>query len=127
MAKKTLVYARALLETFKQVPEKEWKGVALRFKRLLKKRGDLKLASSILQEFGKLWESREGTVARVVTAKEPSAAGAVEKALEERGYQVKREADMRLIGGVAVFLGNEYLADNSVRGRLRKLQAMLKR
>ncbi|MDP2735806.1 MAG: F0F1 ATP synthase subunit delta [bacterium] len=127
MAKKTLVYARALLSAFLKAPEKEQRGIAARFRQLLKKRGDLKLASSVLQEFCKLWESRNGIVARVVTAKESSVTDAVKKALDRQGYQVAKEQDPRLVGGAAVFLGNEYLVDNSVKGRLQKLQSMLKR
>ena len=46
--------------------------------------------------------------------------------LKKDGYQVKEEQNESLIGGTAVFLGNEYLFDNTVKGKLQKLKAVLK-
>ena len=84
--------------------------------------------SSILQEFTKLWEERKGKVARVVSARElpQSFVGSVKSALEKKGYQIKEEHIANLLGGAAVFLGQEYLFDNTVKGKLQKLKAVLK-
>jgi len=128
MAKKASLYAKALLKSLDGAPEKKQREIAIRFKSLLKKRGDLRYFNSVLQEFLKLWEERKGKVARVVSAKElPSSfAFAMKSALKKKGYQVKEEHSENLIGGVAVFLGNEYLFDNTVKGKLQKLKAVLK-
>ena len=128
MAKKTRLYAKALVESLEGVMEKEQREIAARFKHLLKKRGDLRHVSSVLQEFKKLWEERKGKIARVVAATElPSSLSSFMKsALKKKGYQVKEEQDKNLIGGAAVFLGNEYLFDNTVKGKLQKLKDVLK-
>lgn len=127
MIKKSIVYATGLLRALDGIPEKEQKARVVRFKKLLKKRGDLRLLSSILQEFEKLWEQRKGTVACLVSAaKIPSSfSESVKKTLKKKGYQVKEEQDESVIGGTAVFLGNEYLFDNTVKGKLQKLKAVL--
>ena len=68
MAKKASLYAKALFHALNGASEKEQKEIAIRFKSLLKKRGDLRHLSSVLQEFLKLWEERNGKIARVVAA-----------------------------------------------------------
>ena len=128
MAKKANLYAKVLVQSLDGAPEQKQKEIAARFKNLLKKRGDLRHVSSVLQEFKKLWEERKGKIARVVAATElPSSLSSFMKsALKKKGYQVKEEQDKNLIGGAAVFLGNEYLFDNTARGKLQKLKAVLK-
>ena len=128
MAKKTSLYARALVESLKDVPLKEQKERIVRFKTLLKKRGDLRLQSAILGEFVKLWEKRDGKIATVISAKEApdSFIHSITKTLKKEGYVVKEEENEALIGGFAVFLSNEYLIDNSIKGKLHKLRLLLK-
>lgn len=128
MAKKASLYAKALLASFASAPEKEQKKIAARFKNLLKRQGDLRRVSLVLQEFEKLWEQRQGKVARVVSAAKLSSSfvNPLKSALKKKGYQAKEEQDTSLIGGAAVFLGNEYLFDNTVQGKLQKLKAALK-
>ena len=128
MAKKTSLYARALVESLKDAPLKEQKERIVRFKTLLKKRGDLRLQSAILGEFVKLWEKRDGKIATVISAKEApdSFISSITKTLKKEGYIVKEEENEALIGGFAVFLSNEYLVDNSIKGKLHKLRLLLK-
>ncbi|MCH7828316.1 F0F1 ATP synthase subunit delta [Patescibacteria group bacterium] len=127
MTKKASIYAKVLVQSFKGAPEKEQKMIAARFKSLLKKRGDLRYVSSILQEFAKLWEERNGKIAHVLTAHELPVlyAHLIKSALKKQGYQVKTELNESLIGGTAIFLGQEYLFDNTVKGKLQKLRAVL--
>ena len=128
MAKKTSLYARALVESLKDASAKEQKERIMRFKTLLKKRGDLRLQSAILGEFVKLWEQRDGKIAKVVSAKKAPTffIDSTTKTLKKEGYTVKEEENEALIGGFAVFLSNEYLIDNSIKGKLHKLRLLLK-
>ncbi|MDA1337551.1 MAG: F0F1 ATP synthase subunit delta [bacterium] len=128
MAKKTSLYARALVQSLRDVSEKEQRARVARFKSLLKKRGDLRLLSGVLGEFAKLWEQRNGKIANIVSAKKASPAflETAGRALKKEGYVAKEEVNELLIGGSAVFLGNEYLIDSSVRGKLHKLRLFLK-
>lgn len=128
MAKKTSLYAKVLVQSFDGASVEKQREIAIRFKSLLKKRGDLRRASSVLQEFLKLWEERNGKIARMVSANElpSSIATQMKSMLKKDGYQVKEEQNESLIGGTAVFLGNEYLFDNTVKGKLQKLKALVK-
>lgn len=126
MAKKTTLYASALVGALEGVSEKEQRTRIARLKNLLKKRGDTRLLSALLYEFAKMWAARKGTIALVVSAGPPSfLKAAMQKTLKKKGYQVQEKQDPALLGGSAVFLGNEYLVDNSVRGKLRKMQSFL--
>jgi len=125
MARKAAQYAQALLEALSKVREAEQGTVVHRFKEQVVKRGDIKLFGSIVKEFEKRWESRNGTMACVVTPAQSQVKKKVKEELRSQGYTVKEEVQEQLIGGVAVFLGNDYLIDNSMRGRLRQLQSRL--
>ena len=127
MAKKASLYARALLQSLEEASEKEQREIAARFKSLLKKRGDLRHVSSVLREFSNLWKERKGKIARVVTAFDLPASfvSFMKSALKKKGYQIEEEQNENLIGGAAVFLGNEYLFDNTIKGKLQKLRAVL--
>ena len=127
MTRKASLYAKALLKSLDGAPEKKQREIAIRFKSLLKKQGDLRHLSSILQEFAKLWEERNGKVARVVAAHKLPVlyAHSIKSVLKKQGYQVKEELNESLVGGAAIFLGQEYLFDNTVKGKLQKLRAVL--
>lgn len=128
MAKKASLYAKVLVQSFNGASEKKQREIAVRFKSLLKKRGDLRRASLVLQEFLKLWEERNGKIARIVSSSElpSSIATQMKSVLKKSGYQVKEEQNENVIGGAAVFLGHEYLFDNTVKGKLQKLKAIVK-
>jgi len=117
---KAKIYAKALLEAAEGKSEEEQKQVAWRLKQLLKKRGDLRLLSRILKEAESL---QQGNPAQVVTASELSeqARNTLKKALEQKGFIMKEEVDADVLGGTAIYLGKEYMIDNTVRRKLQKL------
>lgn len=116
-------YATALFDSLKGASEKEAKELIKNVKPLLKKRGDLRLLPSFLQEFQKLWAQRDGPVARVVSARplEGKTAESLRHALKKKGFVLKTEVDETVGGGIAVYLGNEHLVDNTIKGRMEKL------
>jgi F0F1-type ATP synthase delta subunit len=128
MTKNPIAYAEALVWSLKDASEKEQQVRIQRFHKLLKKQGDVRLLSPILREFEKLWEQKNGKVARLVSTGTISSflKESIESGLKEKGYQLREVKEESLIGGAAVFLGNEYLIDNSIQGKLRKLQMILK-
>lgn len=95
------------------------------FKKLLKKRGDLKIATKVLREFKTLWLERNGKIGKVLSAKPLSqeAKGRAKRALAKKGFAYDEKTDPSLIGGMALLLGNEYYIDNTVRGKIEKLRA----
>ncbi|MCH7552292.1 F0F1 ATP synthase subunit delta [Patescibacteria group bacterium] len=117
---KTKMYAKALLEVLEGKSEKEQKLVAQRLKQLLKKRGDLRLLSAIVKEVESL---QQGNPAQVVTAFKLSeqARSMVKKYLEQKGFSMQEKVDAHVLGGIAVYLGKEYMIDGTVRGKLQKL------
>lgn len=123
MQSKAKTYGQILKEVLQQVPENKRREVRERFRSLLKKRGDLKLLSKALQEFKKLWENREGMLATVIFASAPTekAREMAEKILTRKGFVYRQEVDSTLIGGTRIFLGNDILIDNTIRGKLQAL------
>tara|TARA_B100001971_G_C18092106_1_gene484045 strand:- start:240 stop:629 length:390 start_codon:yes stop_codon:yes gene_type:complete len=128
MASKSNIYARVLADAVKEVSEDKATIVVQNFKKILKKRGDLKLASQILQEFNEIWISQKGTVASLVTASvlSDTARKETETSLKAKGFVLEQKVDPAVIGGVAIFLGKDYMIDGTVRGRLKKLTRILK-
>ena len=120
---KARLYAKALKEVLEKAPQKKVKGIALRLKLLLKKRGDLRHLPSVLKEFEEFWTERKGKLARVTLAKSQSVAlkAKLVSKLRKIGFQYKEEIRSEIIGGLAIFLGKEYLIDNTVRSKLAKL------
>ena len=108
---KARLYAKALKEVLEKVPQKKVKGIALRLKLLLKKRGDLRHLPSVLKEFEEFWIERKGKLARVALAKSQSVAlkAKLVSKLRKIGFQYKEEIRSEIIGGLAIFLGKEYL------------------
>jgi len=117
---KAKVYAKALIEAAQDKPEEEQRLVARRLKQLLKKRGDLRLLSHILKEAEHM---QQGNPAQVVSASELSeqARNTLKKSLEQKGFFMKEEVDADVIGGIAIYLGKEYMIDGTVRRKLQKL------
>ena len=117
---KTKVYAKALLEVLEGKSEKEQKLVAQRLKQFLKKRGDLRLLSSILKEVEHM---QQGNPAQVVTAFKLSeqARSTLEKSLEQKGFTMQEKVDTHVLGGIVMYLGKEYMIDATIRGKLQKL------
>ncbi len=123
------MYAQALKETLEGVSQKTQATVRIKnFKKLLKKRGDLKLLAQILQEFQKAWRERKGKIGELLSAKplSPAIREYSKKAVQKKGFVYEEKVDSSLIGGMALLLSNEYLIDNTVAGKIRKLREQLK-
>lgn len=123
---KAKLYAKALKAALEGKSSNEEKKIIRRFKELLKKRGDLRIAYHVEQEFKLLQE--DGTPAEVITA-EPLSQDAktdMKKTLEKKGFSMKETVDPNLIGGTAVFLGTEYMIDGTVRGKLNRIAKLLR-
>ena len=124
---KSRVFATALKEVVEKTPEKSYQEVVSRFKPLVKKRGELRHLPAILQEFKELWRERKGKVAKVVVAKplQGSVKTLLSRSLQKKGFQYEEEVVKEAVGGVAVFLGKEYVIDNTVKAALSKLRKQL--
>ena len=116
---KAKVYAKALV-ALNGKTEEEQKLVAQRLKQLLKKRGDLRLLSAILKETENL---QQGNRAQIVTASKLSeqARNTLKESLEQKGFSMQEKVDAHVIGGIAMYLGKEYMIDATVRRKLQKL------
>ena len=123
MQSKVRVYARVLHEALKGVSLAEQKKRICVFKEILKKRGDIKISNGILQEFQRLQKEQGGRVGEVVSGRAlaVSARSALTSKLKAMKFVLRDRIDEAVIGGVAVFLGNEFLIDNTILGRLKKL------
>jgi F0F1-type ATP synthase delta subunit len=119
-------YGRALVDSLKNASESEVLEKVKRFKKLLYKQGTFKKAGEILMYFSKAWREKDGDIATVVTAKSLSAhtKSSIEKTLQEKNYVIEEEVNPSVIGGVAVQLGNSYLIDGTIKGKLKKIQGI---
>ncbi|MBI2642346.1 MAG: F0F1 ATP synthase subunit delta [Candidatus Wildermuthbacteria bacterium] len=119
----THVYAKALKEVLERASEKERKKVVARLKIVLKRRQHVRHFSSVLKEFEQLWVERKGKQARAVVARPlgRELKAKVSRELLEKGFQYNEEVQEDVLGGIALFLGKDYLIDNTVRSKLAKL------
>lgn len=127
MQSKVRIYAKVLYESLKGVSFAEQKRRIHICKEILKRRGDIKISHGILQEFHRLEIEQKGKVGEVVSAKKlaaPVKAALVSK-LKSMKFSLQDRIDPAVIGGVAVFLGKEFLIDNTILGRLRKIATLL--
>jgi len=130
MSSKAKTYAQVMVESFDGLPagrqglsEKEITIRVRRLKILLQKRGDFKQLSKILQEFSRAWKERKGRVAEVVTAEPLSSKvrESLRKSLKEKGYIMEERIDPNVIGGIALYLGRDYMIDGTARGKLKRI------
>lgn len=117
------IYAKVLHEALKGVSLAEQKKRVHVFKEILKKRGDIKMSHGILQEFHRLQKEQKGKSGKVVSAKQLSQSikTMLAATLKSTQFVLEERVDKAVIGGVAVFLGKEFLIDNTILGRLRRL------
>lgn len=127
MRKKAKIYASLLVEILKKTPEKELPHKIRKFKILLKKRGDFKNASTIVQEFQKMWEESKGKVGKVVMAGvlPDRALRDVKHSLQKQGFLYQEEINPKVIGGMALFLGKEFLIDGTIKTKLNTIAKLL--
>lgn len=123
MSQKARTYAAALRAVLADSSPELAPQIVSRFHRELKRRGDLRIAGSVLREFETLWAERNGTVATAITAEGLTEEGRreLERTLAERGYQLTEKRNPEVSGGVALFLGSDYLIDNTVKGRMGRM------
>src|SRR3989344_9197724 len=124
---KAKTYAKAMVAAFDGVSEKEAKKRAQILKRMLYKRGDSKQISKILQEFARAWKERNGQTATVVAAEALSekTRKQIEQSLARKKYVMEEKVDPGVIGGVALYLGNDYVIDGTIRGKLKRISKLL--
>ena len=124
---KAKTYAKAMVVAFEGLSEKEAKKRAQILKRVLYKRGDSKHISKILQEFARAWKERSGQTAIVLSGELLS--GKTRKQFKEslakKRYIMEEKNDPGVIGGVAIFLGNSFLIDGTIRGKLKRISKLL--
>ena len=116
-----------MVEVLDGLSEKDAKKTAQNWKRLLYRRGASKQVSKILQEFARAWKERKGRIATVLSA-EPLADKSkkqFEEALAKKKYVVEEKVDPGVIGGVALFLGSDYVIDATIKGKLKRLAKSL--
>ncbi|HEX9722284.1 MAG TPA: F0F1 ATP synthase subunit delta [Candidatus Paceibacterota bacterium] len=128
MQSKARTYAALMVQALDGATEKEAQQVIQRFKDLLYKRGDFKHISSILREFERAWQERNGKTATVVSAHSLAEKTKTEmaKSLEKKGYALQEKVDPAVIGGTALYLGSDYMIDSTVKGKLNRLSKLLK-
>ena len=127
MRNKAKTYAGVMVQSLNGATEKEAARKIQRLKKLLYKRGDFKQASSILREFSRAWRERDGKIATVVSAEALSgkAKATIEKSLAKSGYVLVDRVDEGVIGGTALYLGNEYVIDGTIKGKLQRFSKLL--
>ncbi|MCP6720322.1 MAG: F0F1 ATP synthase subunit delta [Patescibacteria group bacterium] len=120
---KIKTYAQALVESLSDIKESEVAERVENFKKLLKKRRDLKIAPAIFKEFERMWDERAGKRATLVTAEPLSgkARRAVELSLKRKGFQLRERVDKSVLGGAALFLGDNFLIDGTVANKVRQV------
>jgi len=127
MQSKVRTYAAVMVQALDGVSEKEAAQKIRRLKKLLYKRGDFKHVSAILQEFARAWRERKGKTATVISAQplaEKTKAD-MARSLEKKGYVLQEKVDPNVIGGTALYLGNDYVIDSTVKGKLLRLSKLL--
>ncbi len=128
MQNRSKKYADAMVEILKIAEgEDEIKKKAQKLKSLLEKRGDIKLTGDILREFYKGWKTRNGQIAKLITAKKmpEKSVRQIKTGVESKGYILEEMVEPDLIGGAKLFLGNHYLIDSSFKGKLLRLEKVI--
>lgn len=118
--RRTKLYANVLWESSHGKSKEEIAQIAKRLKDFLKRQGELRLISAVLREAKTLQQGKPG----LVISASPLSSGMRAKfahLLFRQNYRMEERVDKEVIGGAAVFLGNEYLIDNTIRGRMQKL------
>lgn len=116
-----------MVEVFDGQSEKDARKTAQNWKRLLYKRGASKQVSRILQEFARAWKERKGQIALALSAAPlpEQTKKHVEQSLSKKRYIMEEKVDPGVIGGLALFLGNDYVIDGTIRGKLKRISKLL--
>jgi len=124
---KARTYAKVMVDFFEGATEAETKKRAKRLKEVLQKRGDMKRVSSVLQEFQKAWKERKGKIATVVSAQslEDATRKEMRQSLAKKRFVLEERVDPGVIGGVALYLGNDFVIDSTLQGKLQRFAKFL--
>ena len=127
MQSRARTYAQVMVEALDGVSEKEAEEKIKALKRLLYKRGDFKQIGKILQEFSRAWQERKGKIATVVTAMPLSdkTKTNIDRSLAKGGYVASEKIDESVIGGMALYLGSDYIIDGTIKGKLQRFSKIL--
>ena len=129
MQSKVKIYADVMVRVFDGLSGAETREKVRRLKLVLRKRGDAKRISEILREFSRAWKQRKGPIARVVSteALPKEVRMPMEQKLLKKNYVMEEEVDPAVIGGIALYLGNEYVIDGTVKGKLQRIATLLEK
>lgn len=124
-SKKIRRYVKALVGSLMKAKTRKEAAVMLsNFFLLVKRRGDTKFLRAILVEAQHEYEARGGKVAEMVSAA-PVSLAARKRALsilKPKGFgAITMRVNPELLGGSALFLGNEYLMDGTLREKLYRM------
>ncbi len=124
-SKKIRRYVKALVGSLVKARTRKEAAVMLsNFFLLVKRRGDTKFLYAILREAQYEYETKGGKMAEMVSAV-PVSPAARKKALsilKPKGFgAVAVRVNPELLGGSALFLGNEYLMDGTLREKLYRM------
>lgn len=127
IGKKAKIYAKVLLEVVEGKSKQEAEKIVKNLLLLLRKRGDIRLGFRVVRELQNLEEEKEGKPGLVVSAKPLYAElkQRLENSLSKKGFAMKESVHPSVMGGLAIFLGREYMIDGTVRGKLSKLAKSL--
>ena len=129
MQSKVKIYVDVMVRVFDGLSGAETREKVRRLKLVLRKRGDAKRISEILREFSRAWKRRKGPIARVVSteALPKEVRMPMEQKLLKKNYVMEEEVDPAVIGGIALYLGNEYVIDGTVKGKLQRIATLLEK
>lgn len=116
MSNKVKAYVEAFNSSFEGVDRKEAEKRIVRFIELLKKHGDLKLASKIILGIQAQRELKNTVVSASALPKKTK-----EKIEKLLGGEIKESVNPNVIGGMALFLNNEFMIDGTVKRKITKI------
>jgi F-type H+-transporting ATPase subunit delta len=127
----TQQYAKTLLELTENKTEKEISGIVVRFADILKKDGQMKNASKIIEKFSELYNAKNGIVEAQVITKSKIAESEIKKikdyVKEKYGAKeiiINNVVDKKIKGGIIIKVGDEIL-DGSVANQLKRFKKEL--
>lgn len=124
-------YAKTLLEITENKTEKEISNIIARFAEILKKDGQIKNTSKIIEKFSELYNTKHRIVEASVTSSHKLSSDQVHQVeifikekYKAKEVIIKNIIDEKIKGGIIIKIGDEIL-DGSVASQLKKLKKEL--
>jgi F-type H+-transporting ATPase subunit delta len=124
-------YAQVLYDLTEGKSKQDIEHSVADFARHMEKERKLKLAGKVIEQFGKIYNEKNGIVeAEVVTAEKMNEAlekkvkNYIEKKYSAKEVVVKNIVDENIKGGIILKVGDE-VVDGSIAGRLNELKKVL--